>query len=73
MPRQQDKPEEVIKLLRLVEIEVGQGRTTGQACKWSRLESASKFSIDNPINCLGFHICAVLFANELQNRFGVAS
>ncbi len=33
MPRKHYKPEEVIKLLRLVEIEVGQGRTTGQACK----------------------------------------
>jgi hypothetical protein len=33
MPRKQDKPEENIKLLRLVEIEVGQGKTTGQACK----------------------------------------
>ena len=33
MPRKHYKPEEVIKLLRLVEIEVGQGRTAGQACK----------------------------------------
>ncbi len=33
MPRKHYQPEEVIKLLRLVEIEVGQGKTTGQACK----------------------------------------
>ena len=33
MPRKRYTPEEIIKLLRLVEIEVGQGRTTGQACK----------------------------------------
>ena len=33
MPRKHYPPEEIIKLLRLVEIEVGQGKTTGQACK----------------------------------------
>ena len=33
MPRKHYQPEEIIKLLRLVEIEVGQGKTTGQACK----------------------------------------
>ena len=27
------QPEEIIKLIRLVEIEIGQGKTTGQACK----------------------------------------
>ena len=33
MPRKHYQPEEIIKLLRLVEIEVGQGKTTCQACK----------------------------------------
>ena len=33
MPRKSYKPEEIIKLLRLVEIEVGKGQTTAQACK----------------------------------------
>ena len=33
MPRKRYTPEEVIKLLRLVEIEVNQGKTTAQACK----------------------------------------
>ncbi len=33
MPRKRYSPEDVIKLLRLVEIEVGQGKTAGQACK----------------------------------------
>lgn len=33
MPRKHFSPEEIIKLLRLVEIEVGKGKTTGQACK----------------------------------------
>ena len=33
MPRKHYQPEEIIKLLRLVEIEVGRGKTTGQACK----------------------------------------
>jgi putative transposase len=33
MPRKHYKPEKIIKLLRLVEIEVGQGKTAGQACK----------------------------------------
>jgi len=33
MPRKRHTPEEIIKLLRLVEIETGQGKTTGQACK----------------------------------------
>jgi putative transposase len=33
MPRKHYKPEEVIKLIRLVEIEIGQGKTTSQACK----------------------------------------
>ncbi len=33
MPRKHYKPEEIIKLLRLVEIEVGRGQTTGRACK----------------------------------------
>ena len=33
MPRKHYQPEEIIKLLRLVEIEVGQGKTPGQACK----------------------------------------
>ena len=33
MPRKSYKPEEIIKLLRLVEIEVGKGQTTGLACK----------------------------------------
>jgi len=33
MARKHYPPEEIIKLLRLVEIEVGKGKTTGQACK----------------------------------------
>ena len=33
MPRKHYKPEEVIKLIRLVEIEIGRGKTTSQACK----------------------------------------
>ncbi len=33
MPRKHYASEEIIKLLRLVEIEVGKGKTTGQACK----------------------------------------
>ena len=33
MPNKKYTPEEIIKLLRLVEIEVGQGKTTGQAVK----------------------------------------
>ena len=33
MPRKSYKPEEIIKLLRLVEIEAGKGQTTGLACK----------------------------------------
>ena len=33
MPRKNYKPEEIIKLLRLVEIEVGKGQTTALACK----------------------------------------
>jgi putative transposase len=33
MPRKHYKPGEVIKLLRLVEIEVGKGQTAGLACK----------------------------------------
>ena len=33
MSRKHYQPEEIIKLIRLVEIEVGQGKTTGQACK----------------------------------------
>ena len=33
MARKSYKPEEIIKLLRLVEIEVGKGQTTGLACK----------------------------------------
>lgn len=33
MARKRYQPEEIIKILRLIEIEVGQGRTTGQACK----------------------------------------
>ena len=33
MPRKHYAPEEIIKLLRLVEIEVGRGKTAGQACK----------------------------------------
>ena len=33
MPRMKHNPEEIIKLLRLVEIELGQGKTAGQACK----------------------------------------
>ena len=33
MPRKRHTSEEIIKLLRLVEIETGQGKTTGQACK----------------------------------------
>jgi transposase-like protein len=33
MPNKRYTPEEIIKLLRLVEIETGQGKTTGQACK----------------------------------------
>ena len=33
MPRKHYKPEEVVKLIRLVEIEIGQGKTTSQACK----------------------------------------
>ena len=31
--KKQDKPEEIIKLLRLVEFEVGKGQTAGLACK----------------------------------------
>jgi transposase-like protein len=33
MPRKHHTPEEIIKLLRLVEIEVGKGKKAGQACK----------------------------------------
>ena len=33
MPRKHFKAEEIIKILRLIEIEMGQGRTAGQACK----------------------------------------
>ena len=33
MPRKHYSPEEIIKLLRLVEIEVSKGKTPGQACK----------------------------------------
>ena len=33
MPRKHYSPEEIIKLLRLVEIEIGRGKTTAQACK----------------------------------------
>jgi putative transposase len=33
MPTKRYTPEEIIKLLRLVEIETGQGKTAGQACK----------------------------------------
>ena len=33
MPRKHYKPEEIIKLLRLVEIEIGKGQTAGLACK----------------------------------------
>ena len=33
MARKSYKPEEIIKLLRLVEIEAGKGQTTGLACK----------------------------------------
>ena len=33
MPIKRYTPEEIIKLLRLVEIETGQGKTTTQACK----------------------------------------
>lgn len=33
MPRKRYTPEEIIKLLRLVEIKVGKGKDTRQACK----------------------------------------
>jgi hypothetical protein len=33
MPVKRYTPEEIIKLLRLVEIETGQGKSTGLACK----------------------------------------
>ncbi len=33
MARKSYKPEEIIKLLRVVEIEAGKGQTTGLACK----------------------------------------
>ena len=33
MPNKRYTPEEIIKLLRLVEIETGQGKATCQACK----------------------------------------
>ncbi len=33
MPRKRYTPEQIIKLLRLVEIEVGRGKTAAQACK----------------------------------------
>lgn len=33
MPNKRYTPEEIIKLLRLVEIETGQGKATGQACQ----------------------------------------
>lgn len=33
MPRKRYTPEEIIKLIRLVEIEVAKGKTTGEACK----------------------------------------
>jgi transposase-like protein len=33
MPNKKYTPEEIIKLLRLVEIETGQGKTMGQSCK----------------------------------------
>ena len=39
MARKSYKPEEIIKLLRLVEIEVGKGQTTGLACKQLALPS----------------------------------
>ena len=33
MARKRYQPEEIIKILRLIEIEMGQDRTAGQACK----------------------------------------
>jgi len=33
MPNKKYTPEEIIKLLRLVEIETGQGKTTAHSCK----------------------------------------
>ena len=33
MPIKRYTPEEIIKLPRLMEIQTGQGKTTGQACK----------------------------------------
>lgn len=33
MPNKRYTPEEIIKLLRLMEIQIGQGKTTAQACK----------------------------------------
>jgi len=33
MPRKRHTAEEIIKLLRLIEIEIQQGRTAEQACK----------------------------------------
>lgn len=33
MARKRYTPEDIIKILRLVEIDIGQGRITGQACK----------------------------------------
>jgi transposase-like protein len=33
MPRRRYSPEEIIKLLRLVELEVGRGKNAAQACK----------------------------------------
>lgn len=33
MARKRYSAEEIIKILRLIEVDVGQGRSTGQACK----------------------------------------
>ena len=43
MPIKRYTPEEIIKLLRLVEIETGQGKTTAQACRDLRFTEQSYY------------------------------
>ena len=43
MPIKKYAPEEIIKLLRLVEIETGQGKTTAQSCRDLRFTEQSYY------------------------------
>ena len=65
MARKTYKPEEIIKLLRLVEIEVGKGETTGLACKklgFTEVENSFVHAICNmPFVCFG---CIHTFTGE---------